>query len=107
MMTDASPSKRPKRQRWRPRKFRFELDPASAAAIGDRGWFAANPARRYRARDGVVIRRVHGAYLRAVDPWSDSDDELECEARWWAAAWPALPTKIRNRLRRAARELAR
>jgi hypothetical protein len=67
-------------------------------AADDRGWFAANPGRRYRIRETVgawwVIRqRGEEVLLRAIllsplDPCPDRDDTIK--THWWATAWPQL-----------------
>ena len=97
---------RPK-PRWRPRKLRLELGAEDAAAIHDRRWFGEHPSRRYHARGGLVVRRCSGVHLRVADPEPVADNEADCETAWWRNAWPDLSPRIRDRLRRAARALAR
>jgi hypothetical protein len=82
----------------------------AADALDDRGWFDANPKRRYRVRPaqggawivrrrGRVMLRTYAATLPAKPPAS----ERGIEQLWYATAWPCLTPQQRAEFVRASR----
>jgi hypothetical protein len=82
--------------------------PADSEAGSDAGWFDEHPKRRYRMRPGWAVRRVGGVCLRTEIPTMPAEDsESAAERAWWAAAWPQLDEKTRDKVMRKARRRAR
>ena len=80
-----------------------------AEAAADRGWFADNPTRRYRARRQargwwIIRRRDRDTMLRThtkMLPVADNDNALR--SVWFAAAWPEIGPSLRAELIKRAK----